>query len=308
MKTAYRNIRAVLVVRIRTMRSSFPLLCACLILHLPMFGEQDSRVTEAMYRVSKEASQLWQIAPGFIGRETLNEKALAHKPTHFRVGVASDPGASGGPMYQTREIVSFYGLGAFKGAPEALREFRETYSLDGAPVEDEKTARQNLVELLKNGENSAKQAAISAFEKKCVAGSATDFGQLILLFTKTNVGKYTYEFGGDTRLGVDNAWIIQFAQQKGKESLHISDAGKKITEKLLGEIWVRQGDFLPLRIVLNSTRKHSKNEIRDEAKVDYTVVSGALLPAALVYRRFLNDELVLESISRYAGWEPVAAR
>jgi hypothetical protein len=286
------------------MRSSFPLLSAALILHLPMFGVQDPRVTEAMYRVSKEASQLWQIAPGFIARETLNQKALARKVSHFQVGSIS-PGET---RYQTREIVSFYGLGAFKGSPEALREFRETFSLDGAAVEDENKARTHFVELLTHGDNSAKQEAVDKFEKRCVAGSATDFGQLILLFTKLNVNKYAYDFGGDTRLGVDSAWIIQFKQQKGKESLHISDAGKKIDEKLQGEIWVRQGDYLPLRVVLNSTRKNHKNEVRDEAKVDYTVVSGALLPAAIVYRRFLNDELVLESIYRYAGWEAMAAR
>ena len=269
-----------------------------------MLGVQDARVTEAMYRVSKEASQLWQIAPGFIGRETLNQKALAHKRSRFRVGVGSEAGGLTEPMYQTREMLSFYGLGAFKGSPEALREFRETYAMDGAPVDDEKKARGKLAELLSAGENPAKQAAIAEFDKRCVAGSATDFGQLILLFTKTNVDKYTYEFGGDTRLGVDNAWMIQFKQQKGNESLHISDGGKKTAEKLQGEIWVRQGDFLPLRVVLNSTRTHNKNEVRDEAKVDYTVVSGALLPAAIVYRRFLNDELVLESIYRYADWQP----
>jgi hypothetical protein len=307
MKSRYRNSLAIMLVRIRTMRPSFPLLCASLILHLPMPGAQDPRVTEAMYRVSREASQLWQIAPGFMGRETLNQKALAHKRSRFRVGVDADAGALE-PMYQTREILSFYGLGAFKGSPEALREFRETYAMDGAPVEPEKTAREKLAALLSVADNPAKQAAIAEFDKRCVAGSATDFGQLILLFTKTNVDKYTYDFGGDARLGVDNAWIVPFKQQKGSESLHISDAGKKIAEKLQGEIWVRQGDYLPLRVVLNSTRKHNKDEVRDEAKVDYTVVSGALLPAAIVYRRFLNDELVLESIYRYSDWQPLAAK
>jgi hypothetical protein len=273
-----------------------------------MPGAEDTRVTEAMYRVSKEASQLWQIAPGFMGRDTLNQRALVRKRSHFRVGVAGETGGKLEPMYQTREILSFYGLGAFKGAPEALREFRESYAMDGAPLQDEKKARERLGALLSGGDNAAKQAAINTFEQRCVAGSATDFGQLILLFTKANVNKYTYEFGGDTRLGVDNAWMISFKQQKGNESLHISDGGKKIAEKLQGEIWVRQGDYLPLRVVLNSTRTRNKNEIRDEAKVDYTVISGALLPAAIVYRRFLNDELVLESIYRYADWQPVVAK
>jgi hypothetical protein len=274
-----------------------------------MFGEQDARVTEALYRVSKEASQLWQVAPGFLCRETLHQKALVHQRSRFRAGVeATKTGPSVEPAYQTREIVSFYGLGAFKGAPEALREFRETYSLDGAAVEDEKKARVKFASLLKGGDNSEKEAAIGEFERRCLAGSATDFGQVILLFTKINVNKYAYTFGGAARLGVDNAWTIPFQQQKGDESLHISDGGKKIAVKLQGEIWVRQGDFLPLRIVLNSTRTHKKNEVRDEAKVDYTVVSGALLPAAVVCRRFLNDELVLESIYRYADWQPVVTR
>ncbi|MBV8817714.1 MAG: hypothetical protein JO022_05100 [Acidobacteriaceae bacterium] len=146
------------------------------------------------------------------------------------------------------------------------------------------------------------------FEKSCVAGAATDFGQLILLFTKPNLSKYRFEFTGDTRIGVDNAWLIGFTQQGGNESLHISEGSKKMKEKLQGEIAVRQGDYLPLRITLNSSHNREDNEIRDEAKLDYAVISGTLLPAALVYRRFVNDEMVLESIYRYSDWQPIPAK
>ncbi len=293
------------LVRIKMMRICFPLVCVVLLFHLPTFGEQDARVTEALFRLTNEASRLWQTAPAFIAREKVNQKVLARNRSHFRIGADA---VKAEPMFQTREIQSFYGFGTLPGAPEALREFREMYAVDGSPVEDENKARAKFVATMTGGDGASKQALITEFEKTCVAGSATDFGQLILLFTKTNVGKYTYALTGDTRLGVDTAWLIQFKQQAGSQSLHIAEGRKKISEKLNGEVWVRQGDYLPLRIVLTSTRKHDKNEVRDEAKVDYTVVSGALLPAALVYRHFLNDEMVLESIYRYSDWQPVAPK
>jgi hypothetical protein len=248
-------------------------------------------VGEALYRVSRDAARMWQIAPGFIGREIITQKAQVYR--HKRM------------VTENREVASFYTLGAFKGTPEALREFRETFSIDGKPLQDEAAAREKLAAEMAGGNDESKRELLQTFDEKSLGGSATDFGQIILLFTKPNLDRYTFELAGNNRLGVDNAWIIDYKQQSGTQSLHVSDRGKKLNEKLQGEIWVRQGDNLPLRIVLNSTRSRDKKDIRDEAKVDYTVVSGALLPAALTYRRFVDSELVLESIYRYSDWRQI---
>ncbi len=280
---------------IKTMKASPLYLCTGLFLALPSASQQDARVSDALYRVSKEASGLWQTAPHFIGLETVTQKALTK-------GKGKLP-----PGFRTREIVSYYSLGAFKGSREALREFRQIVFVDGKPVGDEKSGRGDLERELASVSDSGKIALLKDFEKTCLAGSATDFGQLILLFTRPNLSKYSFEFAGDARIGVDNAWLIGFKQQTGNESLHISEGGSQRSEKLQGEISVRQGDYLPLRIVLNVGHTRGKNEIRDSAKLDYTVMGGALLPAALVYRRFVNGDLALESIYRYSDWQAAGA-
>ncbi len=269
-------------------------LCAAWLLST-LVAQQDPRVTDALYRISKEASGLWQTAPHFIGLETLTQKALTK-------GKGKLP-----PGFRTREIVSLYSLGALKGSPEALRELRRIVSVDGNSLDGEKTGRAEFERELASTSDSGKIALLKEFEKTCLAGSATDFGQLILLFTRPNLSKYSFEFAGDARIGVDDAWLIGFKQQTGDESLHISEGGSNRSEKLQGEISVRQGDYLPLRIVLNVTHARGKNEIRDAAKLDYMVVGGALLPAALVYRRFVNGDLAMESIYRYSDWQPSVA-
>jgi hypothetical protein len=288
------------------MRKSAGLLLAFL-LHLPA-ADQDPRVADALYRVSREASGLWQTAPRFLARETISQKALVSRKAKVKFSVGAAAVGRPAPKFENREIVSFYSMGAYKDTPEALREFRHMISVDGKALQDESAAREKFVYELASNRDMDKEQLRSDFEKTCVAGAATDFGQLILLFTKPNLPKYAFTFAGETRIGVDEALAIGFEQQGGAESLHISEGNKKMQEKLRGEIAVRRGDFLPLRIDLNSSHSRDKNEIRDEAKLDYTVVSGALLPAALVYRRWVNDEMVLESIYRYSQWQPIKAR
>ena len=279
-------------VRIGTMRTSYLLPWAVLLSHLPTFAQPDPRIAEALHRVSSEASKLWESAPRFVGVETVSQRA---------------PGQSGRKLPvqdRTREITSFYALGAFKASPEALRELREVVAVNGERTQDPAVARARFRQLLLTGDDAAKRNAIAEFEKTCLAGAAMDFGQLILLFTRPNLAKYSFQFAGAALAGADQAWIVSFEQQSGSESLHILETRGKRLEKLQGQIWVRQGDCLPLRIVLRAERTLGKNLLRDEATVHYGVVSGALLPASLVYRRFVNATLTLESVYRYSDWQP----
>ena len=248
---------------------------------------EDPRLADALYRLSREASGLWQNAPHLLARELVTQRAMRAHSKGFA----------------TREIVSFYSLGAFAGAPEALREFRHIVSVDGKAMEGEHAALAAFRRELASPDAESKQELIKSFERTCLSGAATDFGQLILLFTKPNQAKYSFQMAGDTRIGVDAAWIISFQQLAGDESLHIRDAGRKRDERLHGEISVRQGDYLPLRIVLHARHTVKSHEVRDEAKLDYTAIGGALVPISLVYSRFENDEVTLESIYRYSEWQ-----
>lgn len=110
-------------------------------------------------------------------------------------------------------------------------------------------------------------------------------------------------------VGADRALIIRFKQTSGNDSLHISDAGKKVRRPLEGELWVREGDYLPLRITMTAQHLEDKAEIRDEARVEYAPLqSGLVLPAAVTHRRYVADKLYTENIYQYSDWQGADAK
>ncbi|MDQ6760178.1 MAG: hypothetical protein M3Z32_09985 [Acidobacteriota bacterium] len=268
------------------------------ILHLPTPAQDDPKLQEALYRLVREAALFWQTAPGFLGRETIHQQVLL---VHRRRNGTIDPKRQ--DESRSQEILSWYTLAAFRRAPEALREFRRIYEIDGKPLEEESEAKSALVAQIKSRDDHIREELLKQFENKSLAGTATDFGQLLLLFTKRNLDQYTFAQTTPSRVGADQALVIAFQQVGGDQALRIVDGRKKVAQKLQGEILVRQGDYLPLRITLNSTRELKDNEIRDEATLDYAVTQGALLPASLTYRRSVNGGVVVESTYRYSGWE-----
>jgi hypothetical protein len=289
-------------------RPGFLLLCAAPLLWLAgeASGERDPRLDAALPQLAKEASRFWQYAPRTTAREALKQKTVEAPKRKLRVGQAAVGHAS--PELRGREIVSYYGFAAFHDSPEALHEFREVTAVDGSPAPGAENARRRLEALLESGDDRPKQASLANFEKNALDGTATDFGQLILLFTRGNQSKYSFEMNGTAMVGADRALVIRFEQRAGNESLHISEGRKRIRKPLEGQLWVREGDYAPLRISLTARRREAKVEIRDEASVDYAPsAAGCVLPASVVYRQFLNDQLRVENVYQYSDWAPVKA-
>lgn len=286
------------------MGRSFQLLLAVSIIHLPTPAQDDPTIKAALYRLSREASQFWQKAPGFIAREKIDQRIAVFK--RKRRSAQATPLSSGSePVFKTQQISSWYALGTLRASPEAVREFRCIFEIDGRTIQREAAAKAEFARELTSTNDDSREKLLQQFEKDVLPGAAADFGQLLLLFSKSKLDKYSFKLAGESRVGADAAVVIAFEQTGGKQALRILDAGKNLAEKLHGQILVRQSDYLPLRITLNSTREHKKNQIRDEASVDYEVSGGALLPASLLYRRFLNSDLIVESTYRYTSWEPL---
>ena len=287
------------------MRSGFLILSAVGLLSLPAFA-QDALVSQALPQIAKQASKFWQTAPGYVAKETLKQRAAVQPKRKFRIGGgAVDPPK---PELKDREIISFYAISSFRSAPEALHEFRQIVSVDGKPVAAEAGILEKFRATLTAADDRSKKALEADFEKTGLTIAATDFGQLILLFTKNNLEKYTFEPKSTGLIGADRAIVIAFRQNNGA-SFRIVEAGKQVNEPLSGELWVRDSDFMPLRMTLNVTRQDGHETIRDEARVDYELkANGSLLPAAVVYRRFRNDELSVENVYEYSDWQPLKAK
>ena len=269
--------------------------------------ETDPRLTQALPEIAKQASKFWQAAPRFVARETVKQKAIAPQRKRLRIGQAAVQPLK--PVFSDREIVSYYGFSSFRSAPEALHEVRRIISVDEKHVEDPVVAQEGLERVIESKNDAHKQALLKDFEKANLSSAAVDFGQLILLFTRSRLDQYSFELNNTGMAGADQALVISFHQSGGDGSLQITEAGKRIRRPLEGELWVRQSDYAVLRITLTTLRMDGKLELRDEARVDYIPNPlSAILPASITYRRFVNDELHVENIYQYSDWVPVGTK
>lgn len=268
---------------------------------------QDARLTKALAEVARLAATFWHSAPDYMAREILTQKALTLPKRKLRVGAGAIQPPQ--PEFTHREIVSYYALSSFRTSPEALHEFREIVSVDGQTIAAAGTARERLRATVNAHDDKTKKALLAGFEKTSLAVAATDFGQLILLFTKTNLGKYTFELRGSSLVGADGVLLVDFRQRGGGEALRVAEPGKEAREPLTGQVLVRESDFMPLRITLENSRRERSKKIRDEARVDYLPrADGTMLPISVVYRRFVNDDLFVEAIYQYTEWQAVNSK
>jgi hypothetical protein len=294
------------LVRIRSVRSGF-LILAALALAQSSLPAQDTLASETLPQIARQASKFWQAASGYLCRETLHQKALILPKRKIRIGRKATEAAK--PEFKDREVVSYYALAAFRSTPEALHEFRQVFLVDGKPVMPEAKALQRFRTILSSRDDRARTELQEDFGQANLAVAATDFGQLILLFTKANLGKYSFDRDSTALIGADRAIVIKFRQNTGRESLRIEEPGKQDKQPLSGQLWVRESDYQPLRITLTATRQLESEEIRDEARVEYAPnAAGGVLPVSVVYRRYVDNELKVENVSQYSDWQPVNAK
>jgi hypothetical protein len=250
------------------------------------------------------ASDFWHSAPEYMAHETMKQKALMAPKRRIRIGAKATESLK--PALKEREVLSYYTIASFNSQRESLHEFRQIVSVDGKVATPDNAARAKLRATLESKNDRAKQSLIEEFENARLNIAATDFGQLILLFTRGNLPKYNFELKPRQQVGAERALVIAFRQKTGGEALRITDPGHKVNQPLSGELWVRESDYQPLRITLLSTRMDEGEEIRDEARVDYAPRSaGVFLPASIVYRRFVKNTMVVENVAEYSDWQPV---
>ena len=268
-----------------------------------LFLQTDPRLDQALAAIARAAAQLLETAPRFGSQETLKQKAIVTP----RRTPAADPGNRAGPAQapdrtNDRQILSAYALCGRGPHPQSLQEIRVVYESQGKTILPRAKAWAELKEAALT--NFALRPELRGeFERESLGETAVDFGQLLLLFQKTSLPKYTFALLKSELVGADAALVISFAQQSGAASLHLNEAGKRSQARLEGQIWVRATDYLPLRIILRAERDRKKVRLRDEVHVDYELHQGAtLLPASVSHRRYLDDQLRAENIYQYAEW------
>jgi hypothetical protein len=261
-------------------------------------------------RVSEEAEAFQRLAPEVLGTETLHQKAQK-PPGRFRPRVGAAALSPPAPEWKEREIVSEYGFTAFAGASDAIHELRQVVSVDGRKVADTKKAQDALAKAITASDDVRKKEMLKQFEKYGLTGAATDFGQLILLFTRRGLERYEFTERGPKMLG--DALVLTFAykQLDGPEALTLIEADKKDQMDRLGvegEIWVRADSYVPVRITLAATRGEGPASIREEASVDYAMSQyGAVLPVSTAHRELHGGKVRAENHFSYTGFRKFGA-
>lgn len=277
------------------------------LLSAALAGQADDRLAAMLGRLAEEAEIFSQAALNLTAEETLQQRARKN-PRRFRPRLGTGAAQPPKPEFQTREIVSEYGYTVFKEAPGAIHELRQVVAVDGRRVLGQEQAREALARGLKSHDDRLKKRMLDQFRRLGLSEAAADFGQLILLFSTRRRDDYHFRILRAGRLGAEEAVVVDFQQKGGAGSLLIFHGKTALHQPLAGEIWVRQGDWLPLRITLRSSRQVEETVVRDEASVEYAMSAhGVLTPASVVHRQWAGDELVVENLFRYTPFRKFAA-
>jgi hypothetical protein len=270
-------------------------------------AQQNADLQAMLNRVSEEAEVFAYSARAVLSEETLRQKARKGA-VRFRPRIGEAATKLPKEEFQTREIVSEYGYSSFKDSPAALHEFRTITSVDGKKVATQEKARRTLTMGMRSNDDGVKKRMLQDFEKHGLIGAATDFGQLILLFSKRRLKDYEFEIKGRDRIGADTAIVIAFHQNEGKEALTVFAHNAALRNTLQGFLWVRLPDYLPLRIRLLTSRKEGPFIMNTEGTVDYAMSThGCLLPASVVHRDVIGDKLITENIFQYTPFRKFGA-
>lgn len=258
-------------------------------------------------RVSEEADAFARVAPDVLGTETLHQSAMKRASRfHPRIGNAPPKGE-----WKDREIVSEYGFAKFAGESGAIHEVRQVISVDGRKIQDTGKAQDALAKAITSNDDGQKKALLENFERYGLMGAVTDFGQLILLFTRRDIERYEFTARGTTMIGYDKALVFSYKQIDGSEALTLfqENKGDQATRlKLQGEIRVRSSDFVPLQITLDSQMGEGPAAIREQAAVTYKMSAyGALLPSSTDHRELRGGKVVAQNTFRYSDFHKFGA-
>jgi len=257
-----------------------------------------------LLRLAEEAEAFAQLATQIVGQESM-EQILLLPPPRFR-----QRGEKLVPQFRTRRVVSEYGFSVFQDDGN-LHELRQVLQVDGKQVKKPGELRQTLSMGMKGEADRLKKKLLKEFERYGLPQAATDFGQLILLFTKRQIPNYTFDAGATQYQGADQMQVVRYVQKEDDATAVTVFEGKRVVRhRMQGEVWLRVRDGVPLRVTMTAARQDEKEkvELRHSAVVDYVVSPyGALLPVSVTYNESIAGTTMMESRSQYSDFKKFGA-
>ena len=259
---------------------------------------------QQLLRLAEEAEAFGRVAPEIIGQEQMEQILLLPPPRYVERGQRPMP------KFRTRRLVSEYGFSIFKDDGN-LHELRQVLQVDGKQVKKPGALRQTLSMGMKGEADRLKKKLLKDFEGYGLPQAATDFGQMILLFTKRQIPNYNFDIRQVQYQGADQMQVV-FYEQKDEDStaMTVFEGKRVVRHRLQGEVWLRVRDGMPLKVTMQAARidEKKKIELKHLAAVEYIVSAyGALVPASVTYNESIGGVTVMESRSQYTQFKKFGA-
>jgi hypothetical protein len=268
----------------------------------------DERTQKLADRLAREAEAFERIAPQLIGIETLHQRAWTSS-SHLKVRIGSAAAAPPPMSWQEREIISEYAFALL--GQGSIHELRQVIAVNRKRVAGERKAQGDLAQLIAGNDDQRKLQALRQLQKYGFQGGATDFGQLLLLFSRANQERYEITYAREQMVSPTQVQVFHYKQLDGPKALTVFGEGRVVSTQRLtveGEIWVREADGLPMRITLNATDLSQEQPLREEASVDYAESEfGTLLPVETNHKETRAGQVVTENQFMYAQFHRFGA-
>jgi hypothetical protein len=140
---------------------------------------------------------------------------------------------------------------------------------------------------------------LAEFTKLGLVDVATDYGLILLAFTRKGQSTLELQESGSAWMGIDDTIVWSWRQLSGGA---LEFRGSKTTRHPMhGSIWIRRSDAMPLRISASIEHDEPQHHLRDDATIDYVLSSfGCVTPATVVHRHFVDGAPLTENLYTYA--------
>jgi len=265
-------------------------------------------MSEVLSRAAEEAEVLSQNAPKSLTRETLEQRTLM-PPSRFRPRIGKAATEPVKLRQQTREIVSEYSVGTLKeSSSHDLFELRQVVEVDGRKVQSLESARHALSLGLKSPDDRVRKRMLEDFAKHGLVDIATDYGLILLAFSKRSQQDMEFRFAGDEHVGADPAIAVAFRQKSADAGVLLFAGNQASRRSLQGRLIARRSDGLPLRVETWAERTANGHISREEATIDYVQSAhGFLTPASVIHRHLVDGNLITENLYRYEPFKMFSA-
>jgi hypothetical protein len=254
----------------------------------------------ALVRLAEEAEAFHVTAQRMLATEALTHQGRKSLPRFRpRVGAAAAKPAAL-PMIR-REIVSEFGYAAMRERPGDLREYRKVVRVDGKAAGKPGRARLELAANMKSDDDRRRKQMLQDFEKFGMIGAATDFSQVMLLFRGSLLERYEFRHAARNQIGGEAVSILTFRQTGGEGGARVFHGKELAVVPLEGEIWIRDSDMRPLRIITRVVTEEDERPVLHTGETEYRLTkSGALVPVSVLYTRRQGETLMVENRAVYS--------